>query len=141
MNIRSVDDHRVKRRSSSTLADVWLLPPDGAGFWIVQYSSKKLFVVTARSSLVEILHLLKMYDRFCFLPSLCVTQDPHEADKLLRIQKELDETKIILVRYDARGAQRAHGRMHKWRTSIKFCHQPPSRTKAVVCLNRQSLVL
>ena len=31
------------------------------------------------------------------LSRICNLQDPAEADKLLKIQRELDETKIILV--------------------------------------------
>ena len=36
---------------------------------------------------------------YCSLLIYCsvTVQDPAEADKLLRIQRELDETKIILV--------------------------------------------
>lgn len=39
--------------------------------------------------------ILSIIDLFAF--QLFLLQDPAEADKLLKIQRDLDETKIILV--------------------------------------------
>lgn len=44
-------------------------------------------------------HSFLSFHIYCSLFTSCLetVQDPAEADKLLRIQRELDETKIILV--------------------------------------------